>query len=188
MRRIGIYAGTFDPIHDGHIKIIETSFKYLELDEVYLLVEEAPWGDKQPTANIEHRVEMAKLAAEHNRFKHLKTHQKRFTIEETLPELEKLFKDCELYFIFGADVFMKMNKQTWPNLESLLKHYIAVYERGGFTADDIQKHEMEIGFAAAVFGSPHPEHSSTNVRLNPHKKEIWVPNYIADYIDENNLY
>lgn len=188
MSSIGIFAGTFDPIHDGHIAVAKHAQQYLGLASVAFLVEQKPWGAKQP-ASVEHRRNMVQLVVENlSVLELLHIDDERFTITDTLPRLEKMFSNDELFFIMGADVFLHMNFESWPNLASLLTHNIVVFERGEATERDITRHAKKLGIAVAILPSEHIYHRSTDVRLAPHDKNIWVPQQIAEYIDTNNLY
>ncbi|MFT4532564.1 MAG: nicotinate-nucleotide adenylyltransferase [Candidatus Saccharimonadales bacterium] len=187
-RRIGIFAGTFDPIHDGHIDIARSAVEHLELEELLILVEESPWGDKSPI-DIAHRKEMVELSiSSEGKINQLVMDQKRFNIDETLPDLETRFAGCELYFIFGGDIFMHMNEDSWSGLEGLLRHYIVVFERGNVNERDISEHAKSLGIVAAILPNEKLDHSSTDVRLKPHNKAIWIPKSVAGYIDQNSLY
>ncbi len=109
MKRVGIFAGTFDPIHDGHIEVAKSAVEHLELDELYFLVEKKPWSAKNPI-DIKHRQKMVELAIlKIAKFLQLDLGEERFTIVESLPKIEKWFAQAELYFIFGGDIFMKMD-------------------------------------------------------------------------------
>ncbi len=188
MKKVGIFAGSFDPIHDGHLEVMKSAHSFLELDELLLMIEEKPWNSKKPI-DISHRKNMAELALRnYKNFYVLDINNKRFDIIKTLPHLENNFIDCELYFIFGADVFININDKQWPGLENLLKHYIVVFERRNITEKEITAHAKSLGIVVAIIPSAHPHHSSTDVRLKPHDKKVWVPKKVAEYIDYNNLY
>ena len=188
MKKIGIFAGAYDPIHDGHLDVANTAHSYLGLSSVYFMVEQQPWGDKHPI-DFRHRSSMVALAIKG--FKHLgllEIPDKRFSISQTLPRLEQQFAGDELYFIFGGDVFLNMNGNNWPGLERLLEHYVVVYERGSITEGIIAEHAKVLGITLAILPSAHLHLASTDVRLQPHKKAIWLPKRVAEYIDKNNLY
>jgi nicotinate-nucleotide adenylyltransferase len=187
-KRVGFFSGVFDPIHNGHLEVARSAVKHLSLDKVYFMLEEQAWGDKSPI-NKHHRRAMIDLAIkEYSKIEQLVLKDKQFDIAHTLTNLETKFPKTELYFIFGADVFMNMNFKQWPGLERLFEHYIVVFERGPIRETDITKHAFTLGVAVAILPSAHPLHTSTNVRLKPHAKAIWVPKKVADYIDQNNLY
>lgn len=188
MKRIGIFAGSFDPIHDGHIAVALSCVDNLELEKLFFMVESEPWGSKSPI-DISHRQNMLEVAVnDFPKLDQIKLEDKHFNIESTLPKLENSFPETEMYFVFGADIFMNMNRDTWKNIDKLLKYYIVVIERNKITESEITKHAIELGVVIAIFPSPNPEHSSTDIRMYPHKKEIWVPKSVGQYIDENNLY
>lgn len=188
MKRIGIFPGSFDPIHDGHIEVARAASEQLELDLVAFMIEEKPWGDKQPVALV-HRIQMIQLALRSEQKMTLLTDVgDHFTIDKTLPKIETEFTDCELYFIFGGDVFIHMNTKQWPDLEKLLEHYIVVFERGVITEKRISEHARNLGMVIAIIPSTLPHHSSTDVRLEAQNKAIWVSEPIAKYINDNELY
>ncbi len=152
------------------------------------MAEEVSWSSKSPVG-ISHRRAMIDLSiADDPKIKQLNLVDKQFNISQTLIRLEKKFPKDELYFIFGSDVFMKMNTKQWPGLDNLFNHYIVVFERGVYTEVEINEHAKSLGIAVAILPSMYPQHSSTDVRLKPHEKSVWVPKKVADYIDKNRLY
>lgn len=188
MKRIGIFAGSFDPIHDGHLELARSAVEFLELHELCFLIEQKPWSDKKPI-DIDHRKNMVKLAIKkHKSLSLLDIENARFDIQTTLPELEKRFVDDELYFVFGADVFINMDSNSWDGLDRILEHYIVVFERKNITQAEITEHAKRLGIVVAIIPSAHPHHSSADVRMRPHEKNVWVPKEVADYIDKNGLY
>lgn len=188
MKRIGIFAGSFDPIHDGHIAVAESAIKNLDLDSLLFMVEKSPWTKKKPIT-LKHRQAMVDLAIrDHPKIKKLEISDERFDLNITLKKIEILYPDSELYFIFGADVFLHMNDEQWPNLEKLLRHYIVVFEREEYRDDAITAHAKELGIVVAIIPSQHLYHSSSAVRRQPGKKQIWVSGQVAEYIEKNNLY
>lgn len=186
--RIGIFAGSFDPIHEGHIAVAESAIENLELDKLLFMVEKSPWTKKEPIS-IKHRKAMVELSIrEHPKIKQLELPDKRFDLNSTLQKIEALYPYSELYFIFGADVFLRMNGEQWPNLEKMFKHYIVVFEREDYRDDSITSHAKELGIVVAIIPSQHLYHSSSAVRTQPGMKQIWVSADVASYIDKNNLY
>jgi nicotinate-nucleotide adenylyltransferase len=116
--RIGIYAGTFDPVHTGHVTFALQSLKAANLDKVYFLPERRP-RDKQHVEHFGHRVAMLHRAlAPHPQFEVLELVDVSFSVERTLPKLQRRFKDSELVFLFGSDVLPGL--QAWPKAGRLL--------------------------------------------------------------------
>jgi len=188
INRVGIFAGTFDPIHDGHIAVAKTAVEFLELDKVYFMVEESPWTAKKPV-DVKHRKAMVELALSDNQnLRLLNMTDKRFDVSTTLKKIEQLLPDSEFYFIFGADVFLNMNNKNWQGLDKLLKHNIVVFERGKILESDISEHAKTQGVALAILPSAHPHHSSSVVRMKHNDRILWVPKPIAKYIEKEQLY
>ncbi len=188
MKKIGIFAGAFDPIHDGHIDVARAARDSLGLDSVYLAVEQSPWSNKQP-AEVTLRRRMVDIALDHQAgLEHIILSGVRFDIPHTLPELQAQFPDVALHFIMGADVFMRMDRAQWPGLDTLLQHTLIIFSRGDVTEGQIHAHAETIGTHVHVLESPRPHHSSTDVRINIHAKHVWVPAAVAQFIDDNGLY
>lgn len=119
MARIGIYAGTFDPVHSGHIAFALQSLKAAQLDKVYFLPERRP-RNKQQVEHFAHRVAMLKRALKpYPEFAVLETVDISFNVDRTLPKLQQRFKKSELIFMFGSDVVAGITE--WPHSDKLLK-------------------------------------------------------------------
>lgn len=188
MKRVGFFAGSFDPIHDGHLEVARTAVRELDLNILYFMVEEQPWGNKSPV-DVKHRRNMIEIVAkDDSKINQLELSDKQFSIESTLSDLETKFQGSELYFVFGADVFMKMNEVQWPDLNDLLKHYIVVFERNNTTEKEISSHAQKLRIVVAIIPSQFTHYSSTDVRLKPYQNKIWLPKEVANYIKENGLY
>lgn len=187
-KRIGFFAGSFDPIHDGHLEVARSAVQSLDLAELNFMVEQNPWSLKIP-ANIKHRIAMVDLAIkDENRIKQLILNEPQFDIKTTLHQIENKYGGNELYFIFGADVFLNMSSGTWPDLKKILSHYIVVFERGEVDESRISEHAKSLGIVTAIISSKHNNHCSTDIRMQPHKSKIWVPSEVASYIKSNGLY
>ncbi|MFI5271100.1 MAG: nicotinate-nicotinamide nucleotide adenylyltransferase [Candidatus Saccharimonadales bacterium] len=118
-RRIGVYAGTFDPVHTGHITFALQAMKAANLDHVYFLPERKPRGKKN-VEHYAHRVAMLSRALKpHPKFHELEMVEMQFTVSRTLPFLHKKFEGDTLVFLFGSDVVRHIGK--WPNSSQLLK-------------------------------------------------------------------
>lgn len=118
-RRIGIYAGTFDPVHTGHITFALQSLQAAKLDEVYFLPERRPRA-KQQVEHYGHRVAMLRKALKpHPQFDVLDLVDVNFSIERTLPFLKNKFEGDELVFLFGSDIIEGL--ASWPKVNRLLK-------------------------------------------------------------------
>lgn len=118
-KRIGIYSGVFDPVHAGHIGFALQAMEKAGLDKVYFLPERRP-RHKQGVEHFGHRVAMLKRATRpHPKLDILELEDTSFTMERTLPRLQKRFSGHQLVFLFGSDAVQEL--PNWPKAENLLK-------------------------------------------------------------------
>ena len=193
-RNIGIYSGTFDPIHVGHITFAKDATRELNLDAVIFLPEPQPRGKRHAT-DIRHRIELIKQATQNDsilQVLHLSSQQ--FTITETLPELRSQFADANFTLLVGSDIIQTFTYR-WDNLEILLKEVVLAV--GMRTGDNEQKLEsifaqLEIQYSmqiqrvyihtdAAHIASSQFRSSTGDMSQLPHTG-------MMKYIQENNLY
>lgn len=132
MRNIGIYSGTFDPIHEGHIVFAKESLSLLDLDGVVFLPEQSP-RNKNGVTDIDLRLKQINRKIKHlDRISTLLLDIPQFTILLTLPLLQKYFPDTQFTFLVGSDVALTLSR--WPNIEQLpTSTHIAVGLRGKHT-------------------------------------------------------
>ena len=117
-KRIGIYAGAFNPVHSGHIAFALQAMENANLDKVYFLPERRP-RHKPHVEHFGHRVAMLKRATQpHPNFGVLELVDVSFTVERTLARLRQLFKDDQLVFLVGSDVAEQI--PTWPRADALI--------------------------------------------------------------------
>jgi nicotinate-nucleotide adenylyltransferase len=137
-RRIGIYSGTFDPVHAGHISFALQAMRLAELDKLYFLPERRPRG-KQGVEHFGHRVAMLKRALRpYPRFDVMELVDVNFSVERTLPKLQQLFAGDQLIFLQGSDVIKHLFE--WPNAEALVTTAeLIVSVRAGDTVPEIQQ-------------------------------------------------
>lgn len=124
--KIGIYGGTFNPIHAGHMAAAKFAMEYLQLDLLYLIPAGVPphkaLGEDTPAS--EHRLNMTKLAAGAigKNVKALDIELRRtgksYTVD-TLNELKSLHPEDQLYFFMGTDMFLTFQK--WYKPEEIVK-------------------------------------------------------------------
>jgi nicotinate-nucleotide adenylyltransferase len=118
-KRVGIYSGTFDPVHAGHIAFALQAIKVAQLDQLIFLPERAP-RRKHPAEHYAHRVAMLKQAIKpYPNMGVLELVDKSFTVKRTLPELQNIFQSAELVILVGSDVLAHMS--DWPNIDVLLR-------------------------------------------------------------------
>lgn len=118
-KRIGIYAGTFDPVHTGHIAFALQAIKDAKLDRVYFLPERQP-RHKSGVEHFAHRVTMLQHATRpYRRFGVLELTDVNFTPERTLAKLQQRFSGSQLVFLLGSDVVYSV--PDWPKADRLLR-------------------------------------------------------------------
>lgn len=117
MRRVGIFAGTFDPVHQGHIAFALAAMSVVNLDKVVFLPEAKPRG-KGSVTPLKHRLAMLKLAIKpYKRLNIADLEEEQFSVANTLPKLKKIFKGYELYLLLGSDILKNLPK--WQNADQL---------------------------------------------------------------------
>ena len=120
--KIGIYGGTFNPIHIGHMEAAKFAAEYLALDALYLIPAGLPPHKAlaEDTPEAEHRLNMAKLAAgtmgKNVRVLDIELRRtgKSYTVD-TLRELKAAHPEDELYFFMGTDMFLTFQKWYSPD-------------------------------------------------------------------------
>ena len=145
--RIGLYGGTFDPIHTGHLIVIENAINYMNLDKVIILPSSNPphkKHKKKTATNI--RVEMVAEAIKDNDKIILSTYEStdqtvRYT-HETIRYFKKYFSEDEIFYILGEDSFLTID--TWRNYEDILDENIIVFTRSNIDSDSELVKKVEI--------------------------------------------
>jgi nicotinate-nucleotide adenylyltransferase len=191
MSRIGIYAGTFDPVHAGHVTFALQSVEAAKLDEVYFLPERRP-RTKQQVEHFGHRAAMLKRALEpHTRLRVLEMVDVNFSVGRTLPKLKELFAGDELVFLFGSDVVPRI--ADWPYAARLLKREFVIGLRHQDKREDI--HKIVEAWqtqprAVTVFESYAPDVSSGKIReaLRLRRPAKGTLKSVERYSDRNWLY
>ena len=136
-QRIGIYAGTFDPVHAGHIAFALQALEQAQLDKIYFLPERRP-RHRPSVEHFAHRVAMIKQATlPYQQFYVLEAVDMAFTIKRTLPMLKHKFKRDQLVFMFGSDAVADL--PNWPYAGQLLKcSELIIAAREGKNTTDLQ--------------------------------------------------
>jgi nicotinate-nucleotide adenylyltransferase len=145
MMRIGIFGGTFDPVHAGHLIVAAHVHEALGLDRtVFVPAAVAPHKQGQSTAPGEDRFNMLKLAVEGNpAFDVSDIELKRGGVSYTVDTLEQLGREYQggsLFLLIGSDNFLEFN--AWKDPAGILKYCtVAVLVRPGspVTEKDVQE-------------------------------------------------
>jgi nicotinate-nucleotide adenylyltransferase len=206
--RLGLFGGTFDPIHVGHLALARAALDALALDELRLIPTGRSWQKAQAGASAEQRVQMARLAvADDPRFVVDDREARRpgltYTVD-TLRELRgEVGAECALVLLLGSDQLH--NLPTWEGWESLLDYaHLAVTQRerialAGFPAAVealLARHGRDAlpdaPFGSVVFfGMPPVPVSATALRRQLASGQMpleLVPPAVLDYIRSHHLY
>lgn len=130
--KIGLFGGTFDPIHIGHLIIMENVINAMNLDKIYILPNSNPphkLQNKKTDINI--RLKMVREAVKDNHKIEINDYDYRnnsihYTYQ-TIDYFKKTYPDDEFYFIIGEDSFLDIKK--WKNYEQILKENLIVFKR-----------------------------------------------------------
>ncbi|WP_299287980.1 nicotinate (nicotinamide) nucleotide adenylyltransferase [uncultured Mucilaginibacter sp.] len=188
--KIGLFFGSFNPIHTGHLIIASYMANHTDLEKVWLVVSpHNPLKKASDLINTYDRLEMAKLATE-NSDKievsdiELKLPRPSYTID-TLIHLQEKFPQHQFALIMGSDNLNSLQK--WKNYEILLRDYqIYVYPRPGFEHTVFSNH-----FSVTVTDTPLIEISSTFIRKSITQKknvQYFLPDKVLEFIESKNLY
>ncbi len=188
--KTGLFFGSFNPVHTGHLIIASYMANFTGLDEVWMVVSpHNPLKDKKGLTNRYDRLEMVRLASESaDRIKvsdiEFGLPQPSYTID-TLTYLHEKYPNRTFVLIMGADNLASFKK--WKNYETLLKNYqIYVYPR-----PDADLTEWENHPSVVVTDTPQMDISSTFIRnAIKEKKNIqyFVPDQVLAFIERKNMY
>ena len=188
--KIGLYFGSFNPIHIGHLIIANYMANHTELNQVWLVVSpHNPLKSKSDLINMYDRLEMCKLAIENSENirvsdVELKLPQPSYTID-TLAHLHEKYPEHNFSLIMGSDTLSSLKK--WKNYELILKDYkIHVYPRPGIPSSDLDSHP-----AVTITNTPLMELSSTFIRKsleNGKNVQYFVSDIVLEFIKNKSLY
>jgi nicotinate-nucleotide adenylyltransferase len=190
--KVGLYFGTFNPIHVGHLIIANHLVENSNLDEIWMVVTpHNPFKKKSSLLDNHHRLEMVYKATEdYPKIKpsdiEFKLPQPNYTVY-TLAHISETYKNKEFSLIMGEDNLKSFHK--WKNYETILEHHnIYVYPR-------ISEGKIETRFdnhpKIHKVAAPIVEISSTMIRKGIKDKKNIKPlltQEVFNYIDEMNFY
>jgi nicotinate-nucleotide adenylyltransferase len=190
IKKTGLFFGSFNPIHTGHMIIASYMLGFTDLDDVWMVISpHNPLKEKKTLLPDHHRYAMVQVAVEDHprlRASHIefKLPQPSYTID-TLVRLEEKHPDNQFVLIAGTDIFPTFHK--WKNYEVLLENYkLYIYRRPGFDAGIYASHRNVI-----IFDAPLMEISSSFIRQaikDGRDIRYFVPEKVYEYIREMHFY
>lgn len=195
-KRIAVFGGTFDPVHLGHMAVAKCCAKQANLDRIIFVPNgNPPHKDSGEYADGFHRYNMLRLATEfqpHYEVSDYELDGERHYTYETMEHFKKLYPECEVMFIVGADSLDYIDK--WHRGEELIRDntFIAVNRnfRSGYNFEKNIKKIRSAGGSIIVADMPFQDISSTQIRqdLQQGKKNPMINSKVEKYIIENNIY
>ncbi|OFX26521.1 MAG: nicotinic acid mononucleotide adenylyltransferase [Bacteroidetes bacterium GWA2_31_9] len=189
-KNIGLFFGSFNPIHIGHLAIANYIVEFTELDQIWFVVSpHNPLKNKASLLEDYHRLELVNLAiGDCGKFKasniEFRLPQPSYTIN-TLEYLKEKYPKMKFSLIMGADSLKSINK--WKNPELILTNYIIyVYPRPNIDISEFQNNTN-----LKMVDAPIMEISSSFIRESiKNKKDIafFMPEKVYKYIQEMHFY
>lgn len=187
--RLGIYVGSFDPIHKAHISVANHLIEKDFVDKIIIIPTIGYW-DKTNLTDLSKRIAMLKKYESDNIIINTTLNTLTYTYE-ILAELKKVYKDDDLYLILGADNVTKFS--DWKNVEEILKNKVIVLPRNGIDVEKyINNFKQKDNFI--IIDNFTPIFLSSTAIRNKIKSndfnniDIYLDDNIVKYIIENNLY
>lgn len=189
-RKIGLFFGSFNPVHVGHMIIANYMVQHSDMDELWMVVSpHNPHKNKKSLANNYDRLHLVKLAIGDN--ENLKASDIEFGLPQpsytvdTLAYLKEKFPTREFSLIMGGDNLGTLHK--WKNYEVLLEnHSIYVYNRPGYDLGDLKDHKN-----VTILDAPLLEISASYIRkeIKANRSiEYLVIREVAEQIELSGLY
>ena len=186
-RRVGLYGGTFNPVHNAHLLVAEQVGRTLSLDKVSFLPDmQPPHRDHKGTIAADLRVDMLKLAVADNPFFDIEMEEiNRGGVSytyDTIKALKERDPDTDYYFIIGGDMVDYL--PTWNKIDQLVKmvNFVGVRRKGA---------KNEAQYPVIWVDVPTVAISSSDIRARVKSGQsirYMVPRAVEDYIKEHQLY
>jgi nicotinate-nucleotide adenylyltransferase len=187
--KIGLYFGSFNPIHTGHLIIANHVLNETDLQKIWFLVSpQNPFKQNNSLLNEFDRLHLVRLAIEgNNKMKAIdiefRLPKPSYTIN-TLIHLSEKYPEHEFCIIMGSDSFQNLDK--WKNYEVIVKNYpICIYRRAGFEVNNT------CGARLTVLDAPLIQISATHIReLIKKRKSIryLVPENVREEIESRRFF
>jgi nicotinate-nucleotide adenylyltransferase len=195
--RLGIFGGSFDPVHNAHLALARACQQQAALDEVWFTPTAIqPLKHRGPNASDAQRIEMLRLATTNEpswRVCTLEIDRGGFSYTvETLRQIHAELPEAKLFFLFGADAIRDVPKWKEPREIFRLAAPLVV-RRAGQPLPDLDQLNLLCGEATQPksIEMPSMDISSSEIRRRLTRRESiadYVPDSVAGYIAEHDLY
>lgn len=175
--KIGVFVGSFDPVHNGHTNVINYLIDKKIVDRVLVIATGNYW-DKQNITDLNKRLDMLDLIKKDNIIID-KTHNNIKYTYQMLNVLKKEYKDDEFYLVIGADNANTLHK--WKHYNEIIQNGIIVVGRDNIK---VNLKTNKLIFIDKNFGNI----SSTKIRNDILNNKMYLDDLVYNYIIENNLY
>lgn len=188
--KVGLFFGSFNPIHIGHLIIANFMVDQTALDQVWFVVSpQSPFKEKKSLAKESDRLYMVNIAIENN--SNFRSSNVEFSLPkpsytiDTLIHLREKYPNHEFSLIMGGDNLKTFTK--WKNHELILRDYsLRVYARPGYDLGELQGHEKVF-----VYNAPQMHISASYIRKcikEGHSIQYLVPETVFQHIEGSSLY
>ena len=188
--KIGIYGGSFDPVHLGHLLVAQAAIEELELDRLFFIpAAQSPFKPENKPAPDAVRLQLLRLAlAGKNNYEIDEQEIRRGGISytvDTLRDYAKKFSGAELFYLIGADNAPKLNEWREPAELARLAEFVSIPRPGGTTPvfPPPFRGRLLRGFPFAVSSSEIRARVKTGLPI-----EYLVPAAVAEAIRNGRLY
>jgi len=189
-KKIGLFFGSFNPVHVGHMIIANFMVEHSDLNEMWMVVTpHNPHKEKKSLAKDRDRLHMVNLAIGEN--VKIKASDIEFGLDkpsytvDTLAYLKEKYPHHTFSLIMGGDNLGTFHK--WKNYKTILtNHNIYVYQRPGYDLGDLQNHEK-----ITILEAPLLTISASYIRrqIKENKSiQYLVPDKVWEYIDGSSMY
>ena len=197
-KRIAMFGGSFNPVHNAHMNLAAAFVKKLKLDKLLLVpTAQPPHKSGKDIASAQHRLNMCRLAAESVKKAEVSDIEivrsgTSYTVD-TLRQLRELYPESELFLIMGADMYMTLD--TWKNPEEIFSlACLCTVPRNDDEAPELEEKEKqysEMGARSVILDLKKLDISSTVIRelaYNDESFSKYVDPKVEKYIYANYLY
>ncbi len=189
-KNTGLFFGSFNPIHAGHVMIANYMVEFEKMDEIWFIVSpQNPFKSEGELLPQEHRFNMVKVAI--NGFSNIKVSDVEFSMPRpsytinTLNYLSQKHPDSKFHILMGNDNIINIHR--WKDAKTILENYpVLVYPRSGYPID-----RNELPANVRITGAPLIDLSSTMIRewlKEKHDIRAFLPQGVYEYITTQKLF